>query len=702
MYTNSLPNSPYRRIAPTTSPQTPINDAYLTPAKPRTLSPLTPSKLNGADLSVTLSELRNQLQSKELTYLQKIKELEEDLKLVSEKYYELVEDPDHQKFLSVIDQLQIKISQQHDDLKMRDDRIDDLQRLVDDQGTRIENLEAKLREQTLLVIQKYEEFLSSSKTYAKAITEKDKIIENLTERLNNITKHKEDSDRIVQSEIEQLKLQIKIKDRQIEAVSMQFESSKVEYDESLHYFEDMTHSSQRNFDTLSKRMNEQMEEILLKDKQVEELNSRVKQLLTQAYTAKNMYEDSVQALNVELASKTKQVTIYQNQIEVMKIEAAQKQSEFELALNQERHKLDVKKVANLEREKNEYKEENKSLYEKLKERETQSQLLAVKVDSVELQKDNMAKQLDELRREVSQLRDELKQKDELLVVYNQNNSQLQSEVKDLRQSITEVKQEHNVHASPMHVPEEPVLPEEAVIQTPTATGVIMDRLIDRQTELLDDGAKAVDQTSTTLTEEVQQEVVPVTHAEVHIEAPSSPTIDSQPSVENVDPSNEGEDNQQGAKEDLPDLVEVTKSEPKTNGHISDDDKNDSESLSESDSSDESMSSESQEEPKEATLANNNSSAVASSSTGAAAKTPTKVEPKIPPMKSVIAVAKNSPKKGPSKLCGLFLLVLWLLVSSIALVVLKPDLVSSVIDVQATTETLSTVYSTVYNYVKSYM
>jgi phage-related tail protein len=62
---------------------------------------------------------------------------------------------------------------------------------------------------------------------------------------------------------------------------MQFESSKVEYDESLHYFEDMTHSSQRNFDTLSKRMNEQMEEILLKDKQVEELNSRVKQLLTQ-------------------------------------------------------------------------------------------------------------------------------------------------------------------------------------------------------------------------------------------------------------------------------------------------------------------------------------------------------------------------------------------------------------------------------------
>lgn len=41
----------------------------------------------------------------------------------------------------------------------------------------------------LLVIQKYEEFLSSSKTYAKAITEKDKIIENLTERLNNITKH---------------------------------------------------------------------------------------------------------------------------------------------------------------------------------------------------------------------------------------------------------------------------------------------------------------------------------------------------------------------------------------------------------------------------------------------------------------------------------------------------------------------------------
>jgi hypothetical protein len=34
------------------------------------------------------------------------------------------------------------------------------------------------------------------------------------------------------------------------------------------------------------------------------------------------------------------------------------------------------------------------LYEKLKDRETQSQLLAVKVDSVELQKDNMAKQLD--------------------------------------------------------------------------------------------------------------------------------------------------------------------------------------------------------------------------------------------------------------------------------------------------------------------
>lgn len=107
-----------------------------------------------------------------------------------------------------------------------------------------------------------------------------------------------------------------------------------------------------------------------------------------------MYEDSVQALNVELASKSKQLTILQSQVEILKIEAAQKQSEFELALHQERLKLDVKKVENLEREKNELKEENKSLYEKLKERETQSQLLAVKIDSVELQKDNMTKQLD--------------------------------------------------------------------------------------------------------------------------------------------------------------------------------------------------------------------------------------------------------------------------------------------------------------------
>ena len=213
-----------------------------------------------------------------------------------------------------------------------------------------------------------------------------------------------------QSEIEQLKLQIRIKDRQIEAVSMQYESSKLEYDESLHYFEEMTQSSQRNFDTLSKRMNEQMEEILLKDKQVDELNARVKQLLSQgknfnfyyyplftlssAYTAKNMYEDSVQALNVEVTSKSKQMTILHSQIEVLKIEAAQKQAEFELSLNQERLKLDFKKVESLEREKNELKEENKSLYEKLKEREDQSQLLAVKVDSIELQKDNMAKQFD--------------------------------------------------------------------------------------------------------------------------------------------------------------------------------------------------------------------------------------------------------------------------------------------------------------------
>ena len=62
---------------------------------------------------------------------------------------------------------------------------------------------------------------------------------------------------------------------------MQYEAAKSEYDESLHYFEQMTQSSQSNFDTLSKRMNEQMEEILLKDKQVEELNARVKQLLSQ-------------------------------------------------------------------------------------------------------------------------------------------------------------------------------------------------------------------------------------------------------------------------------------------------------------------------------------------------------------------------------------------------------------------------------------
>ncbi len=87
-----------------------------------------------------------------------------------------------------------------------------------------------------------------------------------------------------------------------------------------------------------------------------------------------MYEDSVQALNVEVTSKSKQITILHSQIEVLKIEAAQKQAEFELALNQERIKLDVKKVEKLEREKNELQEENKSLYEKLKEREAQSQL----------------------------------------------------------------------------------------------------------------------------------------------------------------------------------------------------------------------------------------------------------------------------------------------------------------------------------------
>lgn len=107
-----------------------------------------------------------------------------------------------------------------------------------------------------------------------------------------------------------------------------------------------------------------------------------------------MYEDSVNALNVELASKSKQLAVLQSQIEILKVEAAQKQSEYELALHQERVKLDVKKVESLEREKSDLKEENKSLYEKLKDRETQSQLLAVKVDSVELQKDNMAKQLE--------------------------------------------------------------------------------------------------------------------------------------------------------------------------------------------------------------------------------------------------------------------------------------------------------------------
>lgn len=437
-----------------------------------------------------------------------------------------------------------------------------------------------------------------------------------------------------------------------------------------------------------------------------------------------MYEDSVQALNIELASKSKQVTVFQNQIEVLKIEAAQKQSEFELALKQERHKLDVKKVESLERERNELKEENKSLYEKLKERETQSQLLAVKVDSVELQKDNIAKQLEgksgkmcranndpylELRREVSQLREELKQKDELLVVYNQNNSKLQGEVQDLRYSMHEVKSEHAVKASSRRVPEDvvTVVSDETVVQTPSTTDVIMDRLIDRQAELIDEQTSAVADTSahepvlTIRAEEVPQEV-PTTHAEVPVvEVPSSPTTDGPSTLENGTTDNESAESQDD-RQDLPDLVEVTKIEPKVNGQNAlSEDESDSESQSESESSDASMSSESEEKPTEATTASDNSSSssVVSSSTGAAAaRTATKIEPKVSPTN----VTKNSTRKGPSKLCGVFILVLWLLVSSVALVALKPDLVSSVIDVQATTETMSTVYSTVYNYVKSYM
>ena len=318
-----------------------------------------------------------------------------------------------------------------------------------------------------------------------------------------------------------------------------------------------------------------------------------------------------------------------------------------------------------------------------------------------------------MRREVSQLRDELKQKDELLVVYNQNNAQLQNDLQGLRQSMSEVKQSHEVVVSPTRVVEE------VVVSVPTATEVMMDRLIERQTEVNEQPSTVVEIASeeplrASQIEEQQTELQSSSPAEVPVVESSSADTSvvqspTDPSAETTKPTDEIGVTRDEVKQDQPDLIEATAtSELTENGsraqHRSDDEKDNSEgSVSESESSEESMSSESEENPKE--LRASNSSSVASSSTGAASKfntNPAKAEPKQPPVKVQATITKNSSRKGPSKLCGVLILILWLLVSSIALFMVKPELVSSFIDIPASSEILSTVYSTVYNYVKSYL
>jgi len=288
-------------------------------------------------------------------------------------------------------------------------------------------------------------------------------------------------------------------------------------------------------------------------------------------------------------------------------------------------------------------------------------------------------------------------------VYHQNNAQLKDEVLDM-QRLLDAKQVHDVIPSPVLSPKHA----EAVVTQPfKATQVMMDRLIDSQNEVPSElqSSDAIIVTSNA--------VAPILiRTEEHtVETPSNltveefqPVVEPSPTNDNVaaTPAPESVTTKDSILYDVSGIygeakqmhVEIEELKDNTSPRGGSDDESNDESMSSGDSTIE-------------VRANSNSTLVASSSTGAAAsgspsdpsvKTGTKVTPKT--LSSTLI--KSSSKKGPSKLCGIFLLILWLLVCSIALVVLKPDLASSVTVAQVPKEMLSTVYSTVYNYVSSYL
>jgi chromosome segregation ATPase len=140
-----------------------------------------------------------------------------------------------------------KIQTLEEENENKDQRISELLNVIEQQKLQIESLETKLREQTKHVIAKYEELIEMSKSQIQTLALKDKVIEDLNEKNLILSKQLEDTQRVYNDEIAQLKSRlIKIQNQYI-ALHNEFDLARKIYEDRIVSLEkELQESQQRN------------------------------------------------------------------------------------------------------------------------------------------------------------------------------------------------------------------------------------------------------------------------------------------------------------------------------------------------------------------------------------------------------------------------------------------------------------------------
>jgi hypothetical protein len=199
------------------------------------LSPYRQQALKSLQLSGTLEDIKNRFLAFHSQSLQRIRQLEERNKELVQINQQLQESIPGQllKLQNTTLEQRQKIQSLESDIETRDHRINELLNLIEQQKIQMESLESKLRDQTKLVIAKYEELIATSKSHIQTVALKDKIIEDLNAKNAILSKQLEDTQRACNDEIAQLKSRLIKAQNQHIALHAEFDLARKVYEDRI-------------------------------------------------------------------------------------------------------------------------------------------------------------------------------------------------------------------------------------------------------------------------------------------------------------------------------------------------------------------------------------------------------------------------------------------------------------------------------------